>query len=498
MPHKTESEFELFPRRQAGILLHPTSLPGGYGSGDLGPEAYNFAKFLEAAGISVWQTLPLVPTHADGSPYLGLSVHAGNPLLIDLNDLAHRGWLQTTDLPTANTPLPAETRQGLLDQAYQGFRRHADRAESEAFASFHLTHAHWLDDYALYRTIRSQQGERPWSDWPPPLRDRAPKALQEVRSNAAEEIQRIRFEQFLFFRQWTALKTFANARGIRLFGDIPIFVAYDSADVWSRRECFKLNAEGRPTVVAGVPPDYFAATGQLWGNPIYDWEHLAGNDFDWWVSRFETMLDLFDLIRLDHFRGFDAYWEIPAEASTAMEGYWVDGPGDGLFRTLRDRFGDLPLVAEDLGMITDSVLALRERWQLPGMRVFQFAFDGNPNNPFLPHNFDHHSVAYTGTHDNDTTLGWFQGLDRPTRKRILEYLGHPNEPMPLAAVRAVLRSTACLAILPMQDVLGLGPEARMNTPGRGEGNWAWRFDWEQVGWDLAAQIRQMLGIYGRR
>ncbi|MEW5974084.1 MAG: 4-alpha-glucanotransferase [Pseudomonadota bacterium] len=473
-------ESGILSHRRAGILLHPTSLPGG----TLGDEAHRFVDRLAACGITLWQMLPLGPTHADGSPYQCLSSHAGSPSLISLERLRQEGWLE-----------PSGTS---LREAFAGFMRHARPEERMAFSAFMEEEAAWLEDYAMFVALRERQGGLAWYDWPPALRDRDADALRQARVELRERIDLVRFEQFVFFRQWHALRSHARRQGILLFGDVPIYVAHDSAEVWARPDLFTVDAQGRAEEVAGVPPDYFSATGQRWGNPLYRWERHAADGFAWWKARFATQFKLFDLVRIDHFRGLEAYWAIPAACETAIDGRWIKAPGEALLSALNEHFGPLPVVAEDLGIITDEVVALRQRHALPGMRILHFAFDGNPDNPYLPHNHTHDSVVYTGTHDNDTTLGWWSSLDDETRTRVLDYLGHIPEPMPWPLIRAALESVANLVILPLQDVLELGSEARMNTPGTTEGNWRWRFDWGQ--WDEARseRLRREIEMYGRR
>lgn len=482
-------------RRRAGVLLHPTSLPGGPGNGDLGPDAYRFVDVLAEAGLSVWQMLPLGPTHRDGSPYQNFSVHAGNPVLVSLRPLQQAGWLEVETAPVESDPMNWRLRR--LARAQRIFERQASDAEREELRAFLAREAHWLDDYALFQSIRLAQEERPWWEWPTPLRDRQPEALERERTRNTAAVAQQRFEQFLFFRQWTALKRYANERGILLFGDMPIFVAQDSAEVWARRDLFLLDDTGHPQWVAGVPPDYFSADGQRWGNPLYDWGHMTAEGFDWWERRLATQLELFDLIRIDHFRGFEACWQIPAASPTARDGQWTQVPGKALFTHLRARFDPLPLVAEDLGFITAPVRALRRRFHLPGMKVLQFAFDGNPANPYLPHNHRSNSVVYTGTHDNDTTLGWFESLPASVRTRVVDYLGEPSAPMPWPLVRAAFASVARLAVVPLQDLLSLGSEHRMNRPGSTEGNWRWRFEWSGVDAELIKRVRHLAALYGR-
>jgi len=484
-----QDEHSPLRERKAGVLLHPTSLPGPWSNGDFGDEAYHFVDFLAEAGQKVWQLLPLGPTNG-GSPYQCFSAHAGNPELISVELLERWGWLQG--------PFePGDDKTELLRRALDGFwaRRHRD--EVNEFERFIAANAHWLEDFALYSVLKARYEEKPWTDWPAPLRDREPQAIRRAVRESAETLDRVRFEQFAFFRQWTALKEYANGKGILIFGDMPIFVAHDSADVWAQRDCFSLDERGVPTVVAGVPPDYFSETGQRWGNPHYDWDWMEADQYAWWLRRMESQLKLFDLVRIDHFRGFEAYWEIPAYEETAINGRWVKAPGDELFATLRKRFDPLPVVAEDLGTITEEVHSLRHKYALPGMRVLQFAFDGGAQNPYLPHNFESNSVVYTGTHDNDTTVGWFEGIDDEQKAYVLEYLGYPSEPMPWSLITAAYGSVAALAVIPFQDVLELGSAHRMNVPGTEEGNWRWRFSWNLVPENLGGRLHRMVELYGR-
>lgn len=466
-----------------GVLLHPTSLPAG----DLGADAYRFVDFLAETGASVWQTLPLGPTHASGSPYHALSAHAGNPRLVSLALLVEWGWLGSAE----------GDRRVRLHEAYEGFRQRGGGDAQAAYEAFKRDARTWLEDYALFGALRKENGSRPWWEWEPALRDREPSALAAASTRLAGDIEQVRFEQFVFARQWRELRTRARERGILLFGDMPIFVAHDSAEVWAHREYFKLDARGQPTVVAGVPPDYFSATGQRWGNPLYRWSRLKRDGFAWWLERLATEIERFDLVRVDHFRGFEACWEIPAADATAENGRWVKVPGRALFRAMLARIDRLPLVAEDLGLITPAVERLRRSFRLPGMCVLQFAFDGDAANPYLPHRHEPDRVVYTGTHDNDTTRAWFEALPAESQLRVMDYLGFPTEPMPLPLVRAALASVARLAIVPMQDILGLGRGHRMNTPGTQQGNWQWRFDWSQVAPGLAESLRRMVEMYGR-
>jgi 4-alpha-glucanotransferase len=481
--------------RRAGVLLHPTSLPVGAGVGDLGPCAYHFIDFLVSGGFSVWQMLPLVPTHGDLSPYQGLSVHAGNPLLISLQQLHHWGWLE--EPPRDEVEDFIDYRHEQLSLAYEGFLAHAGddvRAELNAFVE---QHNHWLQDYALFQAIRQSQGDAHWLDWPVKLRDRKAAALKAAEKKLADAIEHVRFEQFVFFRQWRHLRDYAQQKNVLLLGDLPIFVAHDSAEVWAHREYFTLDEHGKAQMVAGVPPDYFSATGQRWGNPHYRWEGMQADGFMWWKARLKTQLEMFDWVRIDHFRGFEAYWEIPAHEATAMNGRWVKAPGDELFDSLHEEFDPLPLVAEDLGIITAEVDALRKKYNMPGMKILQFAFGSDAGNPYLPHNHRVDSVVYTGTHDNDTTLGWYQSQPVETQAQLAEYLGYPTESMPWPLIRSALASVACLAVIPMQDLLALDGSHRMNTPGTSVGNWRWRFRWEQIDEDLAPRLKRLNHLYGR-
>ncbi len=491
-----QRSIDLFTSRRAGLLLHPTSLPGPSESGDLGQEAHRFIDFLVSCGMSVWQTLPLGPTHDDRSPYQCLSVHAGNEQLISLQWLVDRGWLDQ-HLPPENGVDARKLRRVRLAAARNGFKRHAENGDREAYTKFRDGQSHWLDDYALYMALREDQHHKPWFEWHLPLRNRDPAEISAARKRLAASIEQVCFEQFVFYRQWDELRAHAHERGITLFGDLPIFVAHDSADVWVHRDLFTLNDAGQLEVVAGVPPDYFSETGQRWGNPLYHWERIEADDFNWWIERVRTQLGLFDLVRLDHFRGFEKYWEIPAESETAENGHWVSAPGTKLFYRLYEEFRSLPLVAEDLGVITPEVEAMRRQFAFPGMKILQFAFEGGPSNPYLPHNHELDCVVYTGTHDNDTTAGWFSGLADEQKQYVIEYLGSTGNNMPWPMIRAALMSVSCLSVLPLQDVLGLGSEHRMNIPGRSGNNWQWRFQWDQIPENLDRDLRHLVELYGR-
>jgi 4-alpha-glucanotransferase len=502
--------------RSSGVLLHPTSLPGHYGVGDLGEEAYSFIDFLAASGQSLWQVLPLGPTGYGDSPYQSFSAFAGNTLLVSPDRLVAEGLLDKRDLEGAPAFPPErvdfgaaiEFKNKLLRRAFENFRHTTDTSLRGAFETFSQREAAWLDDYALYRAMKDARGGAAWNKWEPPMAGREPAAVAAAREGLREQASAQKFYQFLFFRQWHALKRYANERGISLIGDIPIFVAHDSADVWTNPHLFKLNADGSPRVVAGVPPDYFSATGQLWGNPLYDWERLKAEGFRWWIARVSAMLHIVDILRIDHFRGFAASWEIPGGDTTAERGHWVNAPGRELFEAIKRALGDLPILAEDLGVITPDVERLRDDFGFPGMRILQFAFGGDSKNIDLPHNYHRNISVYTGTHDNDTTVGWFKSqagtgstrtpaeIERE-RKFCLDYLNSDGREIHWDFIRAVLASVGNIAIIPLQDILGLGNEARMNLPNSTSGNWSWRYATGALTGDLRARLKALTELYGR-
>lgn len=511
-----------FPRA-SGILLHPTSLPGPFGIGDLGPAAYAFADFLHDSGQSLWQVLPLGPTGYGGSPYASYSAFAGNTLLIGPEQLVSEGLLGRSDLPSPSAISPfseqvdfaqVETvKSALLRQSFERYK-HAVRDDSGSsdlrndFEDFVRENSVWLEDYALFRALKDVREGRAWNEWEPELAQRRPAALARAREQLSDEIEAEKFYQFLFFRQWFSLKAYCNERGIKLVGDLPIFVAGDSADVWTRPEEFKLDAAGQPLVVAGVPPDYFSTTGQFWGNPLYNWERMRAGGFAWWIERVRAVLKVVDIVRIDHFRGFAASWEIPAGDTTAERGEWVETPGRELFCAMRKEFGDLPIIAEDLGVITPDVVFLRDEFGFPGMRVLQFGFGSDSKNPDLPDNYIPNVVAYTGTHDNDTTVGWFRSVAgedstrtaaqiKSERTFCLEYLESDGKEIHWDFIHAVLASVANTAIIPLQDVLGLGSEARMNLPNSTEGNWIWRYPEGALTDDIRTRLRKLTEAYGR-
>lgn len=474
--------------RGSGILLHPTSLPGDFGSGDFGADAYKFVDWLASAGQRYWQVLPMGEIGPGNSPYMSSSAFAGNILLIDLAELGSQGWLDPEDL----RPHP-DFKSGRVDftivkpfrierlrRAARNFFSSKHDELHRSFAEFCISEKEWLDDYALFLTIEQSEMRREWSHWPEELVHREPKALALIELKFADEISFWKFCQWCFARQWSDLRLYANEHGVRIIGDVPIFVAYQSADVWSHQALFELDENGRPLVVAGVPPDYFSETGQLWGNPLYRWDAHKTSGYAWWIARLRHTLQLVDMVRIDHFRGFAAYWEIQADAPNAIEGEWKQGPGENLFEAFVQAFPHLPIIAEDLGLITPDVLELRDKFNLPGMRVLQFAFGDGESNQFLPHHYVKNTVAYTGTHDNDTTLGWWEAIPEHTKTFTLQYLDSDGRSINWVMIRALSSSVADLVIFPMQDVMGLSSEHRMNYPGKPQGNWEWRFSWDQV------------------
>ncbi len=491
-------------QRQSGILLHPTSFPGPDGIGSLGSEAYAFIDFLAETGQSVWQIMPLGPTGYGDSPYSSFSAFAGNPLLISLQRLVEDGDLDPADL--AATAMPEGTahfgfafshKTRLLHKGTERFFLQGQEARQQAYGRFHAQQGYWLDDYALFRALRQHFGDQAWNRWPEDIRRREEMALQFWREELSATILTHKYAQFVFFEQWFALKEYANSRGIRILGDIPIYVSFDSADVWANPHLFYLDQAQNPTLVAGVPPDYFSATGQLWGNPMYRWERLREQDFSWWLARFRWNLAQTDLVRIDHFRGFEACWAVPATEKTAVNGSWMPVPGDELFRRLQQEMGQAPIVAEDLGLITPEVEALRDRFAFPGMKVLQFAFGSGPDNPYLPFNIERNCVMYTGTHDNNTTLGWWKSLPTAEKEGVRAYLGHQGRDMPWDLIRLASASVAELCIFPLQDVLALDGQARMNTPGEAGGNWQWRYLPQALTPEVRRRLAELTRIYGR-
>ena len=496
--------YEKASTRSSGIILHPTSLPGPYGIGDLGPAAYAWVDALVQAKQKWWQILPLGPTGFGDSPYQSFSAFAGNPLLVSPQLLRDSGLIADSDLSAPSFPAERvdfgaviDFKNRVLDRAWQNFQKGGAGHLRAPFEAFLRQHQGWLGDCCLFMAIKDAHQGRGWQDWPRPLRLRDPQALAKARSELANGIGLHQFRQFLFFDQWQKLRRYAHEKRVRIIGDIPIFVAGDSADVWANPQYFQLDTERRPKFVAGVPPDYFSATGQLWGNPLYDWGALARTGFAWWGARFQAMCELVDLVRLDHFRGFEGYWEIPAGRPDAIVGRWVKAPGEALLATVEKALGGLPIIAEDLGVITPEVLALRERFKLPGMRVLQFAFGDKPTNAYLPHNYEANTVVYTGTHDNDTTRGWYAATLEKDRDHVRRYLARDGNDVPWDFIRAAWASVAEYAIAPLQDVLNLGSDARMNTPGRPAGNWTWRYQAHQLHAGVLGRLAELTELYGR-
>ncbi|MEB3826355.1 4-alpha-glucanotransferase [Phormidium sp. CCY1219] len=497
-----------FPR-SSGILLHPTSFPSRFGIGDLGDAAHRFVDFLVDSAQQFWQILPLGPTGYGNSPYMCYSAMAGNPFLISPDRLRQEGWLEEEDLwHLPEFPLDRVDydrafgiKMPLLEKACQNFRQKATPQQQQEFEKFCHSKSYWLEDYATFMAIKGAQEGKSWHQWDEATRDRQPEALEKWRSQLSDEIFLHKFLQFQFFRQWSELKRYTNEKGISIIGDIPIYVAHDSADVWSHREIFCLDVKtGEPSQMAGVPPDYFSATGQLWGNPVYLWKRLEKTNFKWWVERFRSMLEYVDVIRIDHFRGLESFWSVRQGEDTALNGKWVKAPGEALLKTVNDKLGKLPLIAEDLGVITPEVEALRDQFEFPGMKILQFAFGSGPGNPYLPFNFyTRNCVVYSGTHDNDTTVGWFDKLPEHEKLGVEAYVG-PISPDGIHwdMIRVALSSVANQAIIPFQDLLGLGSDARMNVPSKAGGNWEWRYREEALNHQVSDRLRMYTETYGRR
>lgn len=501
-------------QRKSGILLHPTSFPGRYGLGDIGPTAYRFIDYLGEAEQSVWQVLPLGPTSYGDSPYQSPSTFAGNPNLISFDKLINLGWLNESDFddlpdfPTydADFGWVIHYRRPKLELAYKRFVEQNSPAWHEKFAAYCKANAAWLDDYALFMAIKDAHDGKPWTAWDDEqLIAYKPAALKKARKTYADAIAYHQFTQWVFKAQWLELKAYAVEKGIEIIGDIPIFVAHDSSDVWGNQDLFYLNDDGTPTFIAGVPPDYFSETGQRWGNPLYRWDKMKANNYAWWIRRFETVFELVDVVRVDHFRGFEAYWEIPGEEETAVKGQWVDGPKHDFLRVVLDKLGELPIIAEDLGVITEGVEALRDDFNLPGMQVLQFAFDGEcGSNSFLPHHYPQNTIAYTGTHDNNTTLGWWHSDEAHDgiKQCVASYIGRDNRDtldgdIHWALIRLAMASPAKTCVFPMQDVLGFGANTRMNTPGLQGGNWGWRFGEEEFDNSAKGHLAYLTRLYSR-
>lgn len=492
--------------RCSGVLLHPTSFPGKFGIGDLGFEVYRFIDFLAESRQQLWQILPLGPTGRENSPYQCYSAMAGNPLLISPERLQQDGFLDYHDfdnLPNVTTRINysqvAQVKLPLLRKASERFKQQATSEQKQQFQQFCECKAYWLDDFALFMAIKRDQDGAAWQTWSPEIVKRDPETLQHCRQRLADELFFEQFLQFEFFRQWSEIKQYANSKGIQIIGDIPIYVAEDSADVWANPQNFCLDQQtNQPIWIAGAPPDFFSETGQLWGSPVYNWKYLQQTGFRWWLQRFHAMLDYVDLIRIDHFVGFELFWAVPQGAVDARAGQWMKAPGQEFFETLKQELGTLPVLAEDLGNVTAEVEALRNLFEFPGMKILHFAFDADPTNPYLPFNFERNSVVYTGTHDNNTTVGWYEQLDDKERNSVLTYLGCVNpDGIHWDLIRLAFSSIANLAIVPLQDVLGLGTEFRMNSPGKQEGNWEWRYSDGALTPEICNQLKQLTQFFGR-
>ncbi|MCD6425356.1 MAG: 4-alpha-glucanotransferase [Anaerolineales bacterium] len=490
--------------RSSGVLLHPTSLPGPYGIGDLGPQARHWIDFLSETGTGLWQILPLGPTGYGDSPYQCFSAIAGNPYLISPDDLLREGLLHSNDL----TNLPnfnverinygevISWKMDLLHRSYEQFR-HSEKKWHKEAELFYKEQEEWLDDFAMFMALKEFHGGKPWTDWEVKFRDRDPGALDLFKEERSHAVQRQKYYQFLFYKQWNKLRNYAHEKEIKIIGDIPIFIAHDSADAWTQRDLLYLDPDGQPTVVAGVPPDYFSDTGQLWGNPLYRWEVHARDDYQWWIKRLKAVFSLVDIVRLDHFRGFVNYWEIPSGEETAINGRWVDGPGAEFMTRIQDEFGGLPIIAEDLGEISPEVYKLRDQFNLPGMKIMVFAFDSGETNEFLPHHYGENCVVYTGTHDNDTAVGWFNRIGKGEKTFAQRYLKSSGEDIAWDLINAAWSSKAVFAIAPLQDLLSLDNRARMNYPGNAKGNWGWRYTESELGSDIREKLTEVNYLYGR-
>jgi 4-alpha-glucanotransferase len=493
--------------RSAGILLHPTSLPGKFGIGDLGSEAYKFIDFLKEAGQTLWQVFPLGPTGYGDSPYQCFSAFAGNPLLISPEKLKEDGFLSDdgfentiqSDRKRIDYGQAIEYKKSILKKAYINLRNNSNGQEKD-FEKFCNSHKEWLDDFALFMALKDHHGGAVWSSWEKGLVQRDKKVLADWENKLSDDIQYQKFVQFNFFIQWDSVRKYANEQGIKIIGDMPIFIAYDSSDLWANKELFTVDEEGKLNFVAGVPPDYFSETGQLWGNPLYKWEEMEKDDFLWWRKRFSSLFKLVDIVRIDHFRGFEAYWKIPGGEKTAQKGKWTKAPGEKLFNTLKKHLGELPILAEDLGVITPPVEALRDQFGFPGMKVLQFAFGTKMETKFLPHNFIPNCLVYTGTHDNDTTRAYFEKekeKDGDIFEHAQKYLNYYGNDILSELIRVAYASVANIVIIPMQDILNLGADARMNFPSTTGGNWSWRFTWDQIGENLSKHYSGLAQLYER-
>ena len=490
--------------RSSGILLHPTSLPSDFGIGDLGAAAYQFVDLLVECQQKLWQICPLGPTGYGDSPYQCFSAFAGNPLLVNFEMLVAEGLLTEADL--AHEPFDdhavdygrvIQAKTAVLKLAHQHFVNSGSAEQRQAYEAFCQQQAAWLDDYALFIALKDQHGGAVWNTWETALVKRDPATLATWREKLAAQIAYQKFIQFLFFKQWFAVKAYANRKGLKIIGDVPIFVAFDSVDAWAQPDLFFFDESGHPTYVAGVPPDYFSATGQLWGNPLYRWDVMQAQGYQWWISRFAKTLEIVDIIRVDHFRGFAKYWRVPANETTAINGSWEPGPGVELFRTIEGALGELPIIAEDLGVITEDVVELRQACNFPGMKILQFAFDSGEANDYLPHTYDKNCVVYTGTHDNDTTRGWYEKASAQDQEAVNSYLQSDGQDICWDFIHAAWASVADIAVIPLQDLLGLDSTARMNTPSTLGVNWKWRFTWDMIPAAALTRLKSFTQMYGR-
>lgn len=493
-------------KRSSGIILHPTSLPGKYGMGDIGPNAYKFVDFLVETKQKLWQVLPLGPTGYGDSPYQCFSTFAGNPILISIEKLVEEGLLDKKEADPKE-PFDDEKvdygrvinyKNAVFRKAFDNFESNKKNgAETAKFESFCERHSKWLDDYSLFMSLKGKFHGRPWIEWDHDIKLKQNDAVARYKHELATEIKFQKFLQYVFFKQWYELKAYANSNGVKIIGDIPIYVAFDSSDAWSSPSTFQFDSEMTPINVAGVPPDYFSKTGQLWGNPLYNWQALKDTGFKWWIDRIRSVEELVDIIRIDHFRGFAGYWAVPYGDKTAMNGKWEKGPGEDLFFAIKDAMGDLPILAEDLGFLTEDVHELRDKFNFPSMKILQFGFDSKEGSPYVPHLFTPNSVVYTGTHDNDTIVGWYDKAPAEDKKYVKEYMNTDGKEIAWDFIRFAWASVAVFSIAPLQDILSLGSEARLNTPSVASGNWQWRFKWDQITPQIKEKLKKFTKLYGR-
>jgi len=501
-------ENKTFNNRRGGILVHPTCFPSKYGIGDLGPELYNFIDFLHEYKLNLWQILPLGPTGYANSPYQSFSAFAGNPMLISPEKLIEMKLLSSKECNSAESFPDSRVDFGkvikykwsVLETAFNHFQKDIAHSINQEFNKFIKTESFWLEDFSIFMSIKLANELKAWNEWEYDLRFRDPVAIKQWKEDHEFEVKLHKFTQFLFFKQWMEAKNYANQKSIKIIGDLPIFVAYDSVDVWIHPEFYKLDDDRELIYVSGVPPDYFSSTGQRWGNPLYNWEEMKKQDYKWWIQRIKHSFRLIDILRIDHFRGFESYWQIPASEETAVIGEWKPGPGIDLFRKLKQNLGDLPIIAEDLGLITPEVEKLLQQMGYPGIRVLQFAFEETPDpskHKYLPHNYIQNSIVYTGTHDNQTTKSWFDGLSEKKRDMLIDYVNSCEGDIVGILIRLIWGSVANMAVIPLQDLLRLGDEARMNVPGTISNNWEWRFTWDQFKENYNSDLAHISEIYGR-